>query len=664
MSTPLYIYHYRLTLRHGPANARSQRRAVEGFLIRSGDGYGCVHPWPELGDPSMVELLALLCAGRSDRLLDRALACAAADGAARRAGGSLFDKAYTAHASYRPYSGIPRSHATITGEADFPALAAAGFTAVKMKTHGADATITERVRAAVEAGLRVRLDCNGTGITALHSLRPFVEHIDFIEDPEPYDAARWRRIRDELGIPLALDRLDAPDNGGYDVRVLKPALETCERRAVPVVFTSYMDHPLGQMFAAWEASRYDGTQLEAGLLTHHLFQPDAFTEAVRSEGPQLLPPAGTGLGFDALLDALPWQRLTGEPARLFINPRAPLDDPPRDLPDSTLVFQTSGTTGAPSLVCLTREAMLANATAVNDWLGATAQDVWLRVLPEFHVGGQSILFRAELSGSRVVADDTKWDTHRFVRLVTENQVTLTSLVPAQVFDLVTADLRAPEFLRAIIVGGGAMSVELYHQARALGWPLLPSYGLTEAASQVATARMESLASLPPGTGGPPLELLPCWEARVDDDGRLQLRGAPLLSGRLVPTAHGWETQRTLDDDGWFTTSDRARLDGRILTPLGRCDRVVKVLGELVDLDAIEAALHRAGLPPHRGVVMALPNERAGVRPWLFTDLEAAVSWVEAANATLPPFAKIAGWRCMELPRSPLGKVLRAEIKAL
>ena len=669
MSAPLFIHRYRLALRGvewassppvgwkptlRPANALSTRHALEGFLSRSGDGFGCVHPWPELGDPDVAELLAMLRDGKRQRLLDRALACAAADGAARRMGLSVFDAVEGAGSPLY----IPRSHATITGDADFPALATAGFRMVKLKTQGADAGIVERVRAAVEAGLRVRIDCNGTGIAALLALRPWAERVDFIEDPEPYDAARWREIRRALGMTLALDRLDGVDAGGYEVRVLKPALDTCGLRSLPVVFTSYMDHPLGQMFAAWEATRYPGNQLEAGLLTHHLFEPDAFIEAVRTDGPQLLAAAGTGLGFDALLEKLPWERLGGSPARLLMNPRAPLEDPPGELPEGCLVFQTSGSTGAPSLVCLSHEAMRANAAAVNDWLGATSADIWLRVLPEFHVGGMSIRFRAELSGSRVVVDEEKWEAQRFVRAVEEKGITLTSLVPAQVFDLVAAGLRAPEALRAVIVGGGSLEASLFVKARALGWPLLPSYGMTEASSQVATARPGAHGSLPP------LELLPCWEARVNDEGRLQLRGAPLLSGRYTRSGGGWEFYRAVDHDGWLTTNDRAALDGRTLTPLGRCDRTVKILGELVDLDAVESALVLAGMPPNRGVVIALTDERAGVRPWLVTDLGEAETpaVIAAANEALPPFARIAGTRHVaELPRSPLGKVLRAAL---
>ncbi|HEX2747251.1 MAG TPA: hypothetical protein VHM91_04560, partial [Verrucomicrobiales bacterium] len=122
-----------------------------------------------------------------------------------------------------------------------------------------------------------------------------------------------------------------------------------------------------------------------------------------------------------------------------------------------------------------------------------------------------------------------------------------------------------------------------------------------------------------------------------------------------------------DCAGWFTTADRARLDGRFLTITGRSDRVVKVLGELVDLDALEAALATAGLPPGRGIVVALPDARAGMRPWLVTDLPETLTspLLSKANAALPPFATVAGCRHLSaLPRSPLGKVLRAEVESL
>ncbi len=668
----VYIHRYRMTLR-AAGNARSGTRTREGFLLRRGHGFGCVQPWPELGDPGAGDLVEMLRQGRAHPLLSRALLCSVEDGRARREGRGIFAKGVEPGA-------IPRSHATIVTEgADFPALAAAGFRVVKLKARAGEGSLPGRVAAAARAGLRVRIDLNGTGAEGLEALRAWAADIEFIEDPEPYEAARWREITDRAGFPLALDRLPpgVADEGGYTVRVLKPALETCGPRAREVVFTSYMDHPLGQMFAAWEAARYPRAQREAGLLTHTLYEPDAFTEAVRSSGPELFPAEGTGLGFDALLEAVPWERLhpaarVTAPGRigegpafwradeplLLTNPRAPLEDPPRVLPHGYLLFATSGSTGSPGLVCLTRQALLASAAAVNAWLEAGPGDVWLRVLPAFHVGGMGILARAFLSGSRVVEDGEKWNPERFVSTVERGGVTLTSLVPAQVHDLVAAGLPAPASLRAAVTGGGALDTGLLARARALGWPLLPSYGLTEASSQVATAR--------PGDRGlpPALELLPCWEARVGEDGRLQLRGEPLCEGKLVRDAGGeWEFVNTRDDEGWFTAADRVLVEGRYLTIAGRADRVVKVLGELVDLDAVETTLAAAGLPPSRGVVIALPDPRAGMRPWLVTDLPEAeaAALLERVAGLLPPFAVPAGCHCLPvLSRSPLGKVLRAE----
>ncbi|HWB02629.1 MAG TPA: AMP-binding protein [Verrucomicrobiales bacterium] len=667
---PIYIHRFTLTPRSSP-NARSAAFTRSGFLIRANDGFGCIQPWPELGDPTIDELLRFE-EGTDHRLFKRAFECAIRDGKARREGRSLFS-ALT----------IPRSHATITGEADFPALAAAGFRTVKLKTRGTDRSIMDRVAAAAGAGLKIRIDCNGTGSEILPLLTPWKDAIEFIEDPEPYDAARWRELFSLTGFPLALDRLPpgVPDTGGYDVRVLKPALEICAPREGDVVFTSYMDHPLGQMFAAWEAARYPGAQREAGLLTHSLYEPDAFTEAIATDGPQLLPPSGTGLGFDSLLESLPWEVLRHSSTisvpsltpwlspdfwmdnapLLLTNPRAPLSDPPHSLPGGCLLFATSGSTGAPALVCLTRRNLFASAEAVNNWLCATPDDIWLRTLPPFHVGGMSIHARAFLTKSRVVCDDEKWNPERFVSLITRERVTLTSLVPAQVHDLVSGRIASPPSLRAIIVGGGALAPPLLERARALGWPLLPSYGLTEASSQVATARPDD-TSLPPR-----LELLPCWEARTDADGRLQLRGAPLCQGKLLRDPDGWTFHPALDAGGWFTTNDRAQVSGRVLTILGRCDRVIKVLGELVDLDAVESTLAAAGLPPGRGIVIALPDPRAGLRPWLVTDLSEteAAPILTAASAALPPFAAPAGTRHLpSLPRSSLGKILRAETEFL
>ena len=97
---------------------------------------------------------------------------------------------------------------------------------------------------------------------------------------------------------------------GYSVKVVKPAWEPrIGRQNSPVVYTSAMDHPIGQLFAAAKAADYPGEVRDCGLLTHWLFEPTEFSEALQVEDRRLVPPGGTGLGFNELLDGLPWKSL-------------------------------------------------------------------------------------------------------------------------------------------------------------------------------------------------------------------------------------------------------------------------------------------------------------------------------------------------------------------
>jgi o-succinylbenzoate synthase len=144
--------------------------------------------------------------------------------------------------------------------------------------------------------------------------------IDFIEDPCPYSEASWNALQRKTRVSLAVDREAAPLSNAAQVVVIKPAVdepfllgEAAILHQQRVVMTSYMDHPIGQTFAAWEAARlelqFPGLVGLCGLQTHHLFEPNEFSEALGPWSPEFQVPAGTGLGFDDLLDALPWTRL-------------------------------------------------------------------------------------------------------------------------------------------------------------------------------------------------------------------------------------------------------------------------------------------------------------------------------------------------------------------
>lgn len=329
---------------------------------------------------------------------------------------------------------------------------------------------------------------------------------------------------------------------------------------------------------------------------------------------------------------------------------------------SQVLFETSGTTGVAKWVGLTRAALRASAEVVNAHLGVDERDVWGLALPERHVGGFGVLARAHFSGTRVARFAGKWDARSFADWLAGEQVTLVSLVPTQVVDLVAAGVPAPRWLRAVVVGGGELAVGVGMAARRLGWPVLASFGMTETGSQVATMPLAQLGD--PFTSAP-LPLLPCWDARLAPSGLLELRGAPLFSGYVVRTATGgWRHQpRTA---GWFTTNDRAELAGRLVTPLGRSDRRVKVLGELVDLDALEVQL--AVVLPGCGEtwkIVDVPEPRRGCLLALATTRPADDNALHTYQSGAGALGRLAAVVAVDaLPRTPLGKLRLGELREL
>ncbi|HET7433188.1 MAG TPA: hypothetical protein VFN10_00600 [Thermoanaerobaculia bacterium] len=276
----IWFHRYTLTPRWR-LSAVARAGARDGALLRVGNGFADVHPWPELGDAPLDEQLARLARGELTALTRASLQCAATDGAARERGMSLFEGLT-----------IPLSHWPGADPPD-------GFDTVKLK----DVT-------RIPDGVRVRLDFNGTltGDEFLALDLP-VERIDFVEDPCPYEVDVWRELRAEKDVRLAFDIGEPPAERAFDVLIHKPArIAEWPLFDGEVVVTSYMDHPLGQMHAAYVAATHDVSP-RCGLFTHVLYEADAFLDAVRADGARLRPPEGTGLGFDELLARVPWKKL-------------------------------------------------------------------------------------------------------------------------------------------------------------------------------------------------------------------------------------------------------------------------------------------------------------------------------------------------------------------
>ncbi|RYZ07971.1 MAG: hypothetical protein EOO73_09730 [Myxococcales bacterium] len=282
-----------------------------------------------------------------------------------------------------------------------------------------------------------------------------------------------------------------------------------------------------------------------------------------------------------------------------------------EVPESAplAVLPTSGSTGAPRLVRLSRRAFVASAHASARNLGWEAADRWLLCLPLAHTGGLSVVTRCLLARKTVLAfEPGPQGTLSCIAELGEllGVATLASLVPSVLGALLDRGFVAPPQLRAVLLGGAACSPELARRAHAAGFPLITSYGLTETASQVVTRRYaERYRPLPVRRGvvssGHPL---PGVTLRLEGE-TISVNAASLFSGYVG------EAGSVLDERGFLVTNDRGELgdDGELYVR-GRSDDVIISGGENVDPLEVEAAL--LALPGVRAAcVFGTPSVRFG-----------------------------------------------------
>lgn len=322
---------------------------------------------------------------------------------------------------------------------------------------------------------------------------------------------------------------------------------------------------------------------------------------------------------------------------------------------AAFVLASSGSGGVAKFVVLSKAAVLASARAVNAHCGLTPEDVWLGNLSTFHVGGIGIQARAFANGAKVVPmawDAWTRDGSGFLAAIDEARATLASLTPTHLWDLVRVRVKSPASLRGLFLGGGRIDPALVSQATDLGWPVWPTYGMTETASQVAT----SVAGDPEW-----LPLLPIWEGRVDGEGRLWIKGDALCEGSVTIVAGRWSFQPARDVAGWMATGDACESRGRELRFLTRLDGAVKVSGELVSLPILNDRLAELGIV---GMVVAVPDPRRGNELIMVCETGHPDA-LNHFNDGLPPIEHVV--RVVEveaLPRTEIGKPDRAAIEAI
>jgi O-succinylbenzoic acid--CoA ligase len=270
-----------------------------------------------------------------------------------------------------------------------------------------------------------------------------------------------------------------------------------------------------------------------------------------------------------------------------------------------VVVTTSGSTGVPKSVILSRDALTASALATADRIGEGA---WLLALPASYVAGLQVLVRAIVADREPAILSGSFTPQAFAAAAltmasSEGGIrvpTYTSLVPAQLSRLLDAAADDPTVgtavrsFQAILVGGQALPPVILERAEALGAHIVRTYGSTETSGGCVY-------------DGRPLRGV---SARIVE-GEVQLSGPTLADGYLG------EPEMTdavfpVDPDGrrWYRTGDAGLIEDGVLRVRGRIDNVIVSGGINVSLDRVERIVR--SVPGLSGaVVIGVPDDKWG-----------------------------------------------------
>ncbi|MGA0091593.1 MAG: AMP-binding protein [Candidatus Nanopelagicales bacterium] len=300
--------------------------------------------------------------------------------------------------------------------------------------------------------------------------------------------------------------------------------------------------------------------------------------------------AGDGPAF--ALVPRPGPRVPGDYVALIrrgIRPAMPVDNP-----DTAFIAATSGSTGEPRGVVVTRDNLRAAVEASWERIPGLRDCAWVLALPVTSIGGFGAIVRAQLAGTPLhalpsVGGAAPFDARDVIALDIAQPFAI-SLVPQQLVDMLES-AEATAWLSqatAVLVGAAATPEPLAMRARDAGVSLVTTYGMTET------------------TGGCVYDGLPLPGVRVEisDDGRIEVIGRQVTAGYRDGDEHfsGHGVDRR------FSTSDHGVWEAGLLRITGRTDDVVTVHGVNVALGAIESVI-RSMVGVRDCAVVAIPDDR-------------------------------------------------------
>jgi len=299
-------------------------------------------------------------------------------------------------------------------------------------------------------------------------------------------------------------------------------------------------------------------------------------------------------------------------------PAAPARERPAALEDEALVLHTSGTTSRPKIVPLSHRNLRASAARIAATLALAPEDRCLALMPLFHIHGLVGALLATWSSGGCLLAPPGFDAGRFFAWLVALRPTWTTAVPTMYQALLArAGLHADAIRRAPLRLLRSSSAPLppavlAELERVFGAPVIESYGMTEAAHQIASNPLPPGLRKPGSVGlpaGPEVAILDATGARrpAGERGEVAIRGESVTAGyEGAPDANA-----AAFADGWLRTGDQGFLDADgYLHLTGRLKEIINRGGEKVSPREVDEALleHPAVA---QAVAFAVPHPRLG-----------------------------------------------------
>ena len=361
-----------------------------------------------------------------------------------------------------------------------------------------------------------------------------------------------------------------------------------------------------------------------------------------------------GDGAPFALIPQPSRHVTEDYARMVracVRPDEPVEDD-----DTALVAATSGSTGAPRGVLVTRANLRSAVEAAWEHIPGLQACSWVLALPVTSIGGFGVIVRATLAGTALHALPSVGGAAAFrVEDLLSLDVTepfAISIVPTQLADILESPAATEWLSRAttVLVGAAATPEALATRARESGISLVTTYGMTET------------------TGGCVYDGVPLPGVRIDlvDDGRIDIIGPQVAAGyRGLPRETAESFAGTAPARRFRTADHGEWRDGR-LSIAGRVDDVVTVHGVNVALGAVESVV-RSEFGVREAAVVAVPDVRQGHRLVAFvvmTDPAGVAAIAPLVVERLGGAARPEVVTVDTLPMLPSGKIDRLALRTL